>query len=111
MSALGWLLAVATCVPQGQEPMFAVADATVDGVTRTTIASDRRAISCLDALQGLAVAMGWNIRIESKPLENDLQFCTVDLSFAGQDARMTAQLIAVAAGGDVVFDEGDGRDG
>ena len=111
MSALGWLIAIAACVPQGQEPMFAVTDATVDGVTRTTVASDRRAISCLDALQGLATAMGWNIRIESKPLENDLQFCTVDLSFAGQDARMTAQLIAVAAGADVVFDEGDGRDG
>ncbi len=111
MIAHALLLAAASLLPQGQEPMFTVADATVDGIVRTTVSGDRRAVSCLDALQNLASAMGWNLRVESKPLENDLQFCTVDLSFTGQDARMTGQLLAVAAGADVVFDEGGSEPG
>lgn len=100
-------LLMASLLPQGQEPVFVVADRVSEsGGTTTTISGDRRSISCLEALQQLTATMGWNVHVESKPLENDLQFSSVNLAFTGQDPLVVAQLIAVAGGGDVVFDAG-----
>jgi len=78
----------------------------VDGVAaRTVVAADKRQINCLDALRALSQALNWNLVVASTPLENDLRFASVDLNFADQDPRAIAQLIAVAAGADALFDE------
>jgi hypothetical protein len=106
---IAWLLALSAALPP-QDPagMFAVHRLAAPGsVERTVVSADRRAVPCLDALRLLADATNWNIRVDSKPLENDLRFHTVDLDFADQDPRVIAQLIAVAAGADVVVDQGD----
>lgn len=109
-AALVAVLAVAAAVAQATP--FAVRDVAVaGGRVQTVVAADARAIACLDALRGLAAACGWNIAIESAPLENDLRFATVDLNLADQDPRMVAQLVAVAAGADCVFDEAAPVDG
>lgn len=98
------LLAVAAVAAQASP--FAVRDVAVaGGRSQTVVAADVRAIACLDALRGLSASCGWNIVVESTPLENDLRFATVDLNLADQDPRMVAQLVAVAAGADCVFDE------
>lgn len=99
--------------PPTAEPLFTVRVVAGDiGTTpRTFVAADRRHIDCLDALRQLTAAVGWNLVVESKPLEADLGFQSVDLNLENQDPRMVAQLIAVAGGADVVFDEADGRDG
>lgn len=99
------LLLIAASMPQGQGPTFAKTETRVEGIARTTIASDRRAVTCKLALEELASTMGWKLLIESAPLENDLRASTVDFAIDGQDARMTAQLVAIAAGADVVFEE------
>lgn len=103
-AVLAALLAVAAAAAQASP--FAVRDVAVaGGRAQTVVAADVRAIACLDALRGLSAACGWNIVVESTPLENDLRFATVELDLAGQDPRLLAQLIAVAGGADVVFDE------
>lgn len=76
-----------------------------DGEPRVVVDADARAIACLDALRGLAATCGWNFVVESSVLENDLRFATVDLSFGGQDPRMAAQLVAIAAGADCLIDD------
>lgn len=93
--------------PMVPEPVFVVAVvAAADGrPARTLVAADRRMIDCREALQQLTQAVGWNLAIESKPLENDLGFQSIDLNLVDQEPRMVAQLLAVAAGADVVFDE------
>ncbi|MCC7062393.1 MAG: tetratricopeptide repeat protein [Planctomycetes bacterium] len=95
--------------PQGGDELFAVR--TINGPVgtkpRVLVAADRQSINCLDALRGLTAAVTWTLAIESKPLENDLVFQSVDLNLVDQDPRMVAQLIAVAAGADVVFDDAD----
>lgn len=98
---------------QGQDPsVFVVTKVGAQGsAQRTTVTADRRAVSCLDALRQLADAVDWNLRVDSKPLENDLRFHTVDLDLGGQDPRVVGQLIAVSAGADIVFDEGKPEDG
>lgn len=95
------------------EPLFTVRVVAGDIGTapRTFVAADRRHIDCLDALRQLTAAVGWNLVVESKPLEADLGFQSVDLNLENQDPRMVAQLIAVAGGADVVFDEADRHDG
>lgn len=95
-----------------QEPTFRLRDLAVDGGrARTVVAADVRSISCLDALRSLSATCGWNIAVESTVLENDLRHATVDLNLADQDPRMVAQLMAVAAGADCVFDEGASGEG
>lgn len=116
MIAAAMLLATLTLTlqaPQGPQSPWSLRKILADngGAERTVVSADRRAIACLDALQGLATAMGWNVRVDSKPLESDLRFCAVDLDFADQDPRVIGQLIAVAAGADVVFDAGDAEAG
>ena len=92
--------------PQGGGETFTVRTVANDaGRHRQLVAADVRSIACLDALRGLSAACGYQITIESTPLENDLRFATVDLNLSDQDPRVTAQLIAVAAGADCVFDE------
>ncbi|MEO6597263.1 MAG: hypothetical protein ABIP94_21175 [Planctomycetota bacterium] len=106
------LLALAQ-VPQGSSELFAVR--TVGGTdgapARVVVAADGRKVDCLAALRQLTSAVGWNIAIESTPLENDLRFESVDLNLADQDPRLVAQLIAVAAGADVVFAEAEPVEG
>lgn len=87
---------------------------TVDTVARTgsdtaqtVVSADRRAVPCLEALQHLTAALNWNLRVDSEPLAEDLRMCAVDLDLQDQDPRIIGQLIAVAAGADVVFDPGD----
>ncbi|MCB9877717.1 MAG: tetratricopeptide repeat protein [Planctomycetes bacterium] len=69
------------------------------------VEADRRRVDCLTALRELSTVMNWVLAIESKQLESDLRFNAVDLNFADQDPRMVAQLVAVAAGADTIFDE------
>lgn len=106
---IGWILALPSLVPQGAqgEATFrAQRLAEAPGVAgRLTVAADRRQVNCLDALRELCAAVGWNLRVESRTLEGELAFQSVDLNLADQDPLMVAQLIAVAAGADVVFDE------
>jgi len=99
--------------PQGSDTVFNVHTvAGKDGTPASVrVDADRRAISCLDALRGLVAAVNWNLVVESKPLENDLLFASVDLNLADQDPRMVAQLIAVSGGADIVFDEAQAVDG
>ena len=112
---LGGLLLAApqSPTPPAPEPLFTVRVVAGDIGTapRTFVAADRRHIDCLDALRQLTAAVGWNLVVESKPLEADLGFQSVDLNLENQDPRMVAQLIAVAGGADVVFDEADRLDG
>ncbi len=108
MNALLCLLCAAVLqAPQGRDDMFKLRGApAADGQReRFVVDADGRAVPCLEALQALAKANGWNLGVESSPLENDLRFATVDLDLTGQDPRLVAQLIAVAGGADVVFDE------
>jgi hypothetical protein len=95
---------------QGQDPgaLFVVGKVeTAGAVERKVVTADRRAVPCLLALRLLADAMDWHINIDSKPLESDLRSQAIDLDFADQDARVAGQLIAVAAGADMVFDAGN----
>ncbi|MBL9076276.1 MAG: hypothetical protein JNL08_02155 [Planctomycetes bacterium] len=98
---------------QAQAPdLFQVQrDAAAAAGERVRVSADNRRVDCLGALQALAAAVGWNLDIESSPLENDLRFASVDLNLADQDARMVAQLIAVAAGADCVFQEAEPVEG
>lgn len=92
--------------PQG-EPLFrvrAVAGAT-GGTPRTYVEANRQAVDCLQGLRELGATVGWNVVIETRPLEADLAMQSVDLNFVDQEPRTVAQLIAVAAGADVVFDD------
>jgi tetratricopeptide (TPR) repeat protein len=91
--------------PQDPAPMFQVQKQT--DPPRAVVAADKKAITCMQALQELGAAMNWNVHCESMPLQADLTAATVDLYFAGQDPRVIGQLIAVAGGADTVFDEGD----
>lgn len=112
------LAALLTCVlmtasPQDPQNPFVVRQVTeaVFGARRVFVSADRRSMDCLSAVRELAAAAGWNLLIDNQPLEADLRFHRVDLNFADQDARMVAQLIAVAAGADVVFDEAEPVEG
>lgn len=107
MTVLATAVLLGLAVPQGPEPLFAVhAAAGRDGARPALrVDADRRRIDCLTALRALVAAVNWNLVVESKPLENDLGFQSVDLNLADQDPLMVAQLIAVAGGADVVFDD------
>jgi len=105
------LLASAWCAPQSPE-LFAVSRrADAGGEPRVLVAADTRRVDCMRALESLSAAVGWNLNIESTPLENDLRFASVDLNLADQEPRMVAQLIAVAAGADCVFQEAEPVEG
>ena len=106
------VLAALSPAPQGVDDVFTVARrAAATGETVAVVSADRRQIDCLHALRLLAVAMNWNLAVESTPLQNDLQFASVDLNFAEQDPRVVAWLVAVAAGADAVFDDPESGDG
>lgn len=110
---LAWLGGALVCVafaPQGGgDGPFRVRTiaATAEAPARVVVGADRRALPCIDALRALTAACDWNLAIDGRPLENDLRFHVVDLGFTDQDPRVIGQLIAVAAGADVVFDAGD----
>lgn len=105
------LLAAASLTPQ-QPELFTVGRRAVDGAEpRVVVAADSRRVDCLRALQSLSSAVGWSLVVESSPLENDLRFASVDLNLADQDPRMVAQLIAVSAGADCVFQEAEPVEG
>lgn len=108
MSFAALLVVASSLLPQGQGPTFTKSESRDTGIVRATVTGDRRAVTCLGALEDLASAMGWSLSVESKPLENDLRAATVDVALTGQDPRMTAQLVAIAAGADVVFEEASG---
>lgn len=95
----------ALLVPQGPAPVFELTQA--GEPPRPSLAADRKAISCLEALQELGAVMGWNVHFESKPLQAQLSGATADLYFTGQEPRMVGQLLAAAGGADTVFDPGD----
>lgn len=109
MIALAVLLQALAQQPSPVDGPFTVCaePATVERPARVSIAADQKSIDCLDALRRLAAAMNWNLVIDSRPLEQDLRAARVDLNFADQDPRLVAQLIAIAAGSDVVFDAGE----
>lgn len=110
MSFAPLLLCASALLPQGQGPTFTKAESRDAGVVRATVTGDRRAVTCLEALEDIASAMGWSLRVESKPLENDLRAGTVDIALSGQDPRITAQLVAIAGGADVVFEDETGEE-
>ncbi|HEU4420262.1 MAG TPA: hypothetical protein VFT55_15100 [Planctomycetota bacterium] len=108
--ALACLLAAAMQAPghaerQAGEQMFAVRTLPQSAGTpsRMVVSADARAVHCLDALHRLGQAVGWNVAIESRPLEDDLRIESVDLDFANQDPRVAALLIAVAGGADCIL--------
>ncbi|MBL8747894.1 MAG: tetratricopeptide repeat protein [Planctomycetes bacterium] len=107
------LCAAALQAPQDQGPLFATRNAAkAEGeAARIVVSADSRRADCLQALESLTRTMGWNLVVESKPLESDLRFASIDLNLADQDPRMVAQLLAVAAGADTVFAEGAGVEG
>ncbi len=112
-AAAALLLAGALCAPQ-EPALFTVRrlDGThADAAPRFLVAADSRRVDCLRALQALADAVDWNLLVESAPLENDLRFASVDLNLADQDARVVAQLIAIAAGADCLFQPAEPVDG
>ena len=118
MIALACLLAAAMQAPghaeqPAGEPMFAVRTLpeSTGSTSRMVVSADARAVHCLDALKRLGQAAGWDVTIESKPLEDDLRIESVDLDFANQDPRMAAQLIAVAGGADCIFDDPEPAEG
>ena len=109
------LLAAVLAAPasaQERAPFTVTTLATAAGAaSRTVVAADVRATDCLGALRALAAACNWNITVESTPLEHTLRFTPVDLNLADQDPRVVAQLLAVAAGADCVFDEAEPVEG
>jgi tetratricopeptide (TPR) repeat protein len=103
-NGLLWLLALQA--PQGDTVFVKRVIPAQDGrAERVVVAADKRSLDCLSALRQLADTMNWNVDVESTPLENDLRGFAVDLNLEEQDPRMVAQLVAVAGGADVVFDE------
>jgi tetratricopeptide (TPR) repeat protein len=109
---LACLLAAALQAQQADEPMFVVRKLPEPaGLSRMVVSADARAVRCLDALQRLGQAVGWDVAIESRPLEDDLRIESVDLDFANQDPRMAAQLIAVAGGADCIFHDAEPVEG
>ncbi len=111
MKALLAAFGLAAALAAQESPFVRREVAAADGEMRAVVDADARAIACLDALRALAAACGWNLVVESSVLENDLRFGAVDLSFTDQDPRMAAQLIAIAAGADCLFDEPRAADG
>jgi tetratricopeptide (TPR) repeat protein len=109
LAAFLLVIAPAVAAPQGAGNPFVVRQQpeSAGGAAREMVTADRRALTCLDALRYLAAAMNWNLHLESDPLANDLRFHTVDLGFVDQDPRVVGQLVAVAAGADMVFDDGN----
>ncbi len=100
------LLLGAGLAPAPQDPGLYKVSRAADGTT-ALVTADRKAISCLEALQALGAALNWNVNVESKPLQADLSGASVDLYFTEQSPRVVGQLIAAAGGADTVFDEGD----
>jgi tetratricopeptide (TPR) repeat protein len=76
----------------------------VDAATQR-ISADRTAVAAGAALTELAKAMGWRIAFQPESLLGELEHTSLDLSFDDQGARAIAQLIAVAGGADVQFDD------
>ncbi len=106
------LAAVVQAPPQRDELFVVRSLPAVEGLpARVVVAADARQVDCLDTLRRLTAAVGWNLTIESQPLENDLRFESVDLNLADQDPRMVAQLVAVAAGADCVFAQAEPVEG
>ncbi|HEX5051924.1 MAG TPA: hypothetical protein VFZ65_09145 [Planctomycetota bacterium] len=107
------VLAALAQQPQDGPQLFSarVVGGAEGAVQRTLVAADGRKVDCLAALRELTSTVGWNITIESAPLENDLRFESVDLDLADQDPRMVAQLIAVAAGADCIFADAEPVEG
>ncbi len=70
------------------------------------VSANRGAVTAAEALQQLCVAMSpqWKLR-DTKEIRAELEKISLDLAFDGQPARVVAQLIAVSAGLDVVFDD------
>jgi len=113
-SALLMLAALLPQGPQAEPDVFTRAQVAIGDTGRKqwVVEADQRQIDCLQALRGLCKVMNWNLSIESKPLENDLRFASVNLNLEGQNPRMVAHLLAVAAGADSLFhDPDDGIDG
>jgi tetratricopeptide (TPR) repeat protein len=107
---LGVLFAVAIlhgAVWVPSDPLFTVHD---DGKART-VSANRAAVPGDIAMRELAREMGWTLRYHATAFEKHLADSVIDLSFAARGPRTVANLIAVAAGTDVVFvdREVDGR--
>ncbi|HZN40563.1 MAG TPA: tetratricopeptide repeat protein [Planctomycetota bacterium] len=98
---------------QAGEPMFVVRTLpqSEGAPSRMVVSADARAVHCLDALHRLGQAAGWNVTIESRPLEDELRIESVDLDFANQDPRMAALLIAVAGGADCILQDAEPVEG
>ena len=80
--ALAFCCAMALQEPQEPQVLFVVrnAPAAEGEAARTFVAADSRRVDCLQALGSLCAAVGWNLVVESKPLENDLPpLCPFDL--------------------------------
>ena len=106
-SLLACALSVLLQSPQQEPQTFVKKEiASQDGgASKVIVSADKRGINCLVGLQDLADCMNWNLAVESTPLEADLRFAPIDLNLADQAPRMVAQLLAVAAGADTIFDE------
>lgn len=109
MNAAVLLLLAHLQEPQG-DALYTVRTEDAAGETkRVLVSADRRSVDCHAALQALGNACGWNVIVETRPLENELHAVRVDLAFDDQEPRVVGQLIAVAAGADAILDPGDPR--
>ncbi|MCA8941289.1 MAG: tetratricopeptide repeat protein [Planctomycetes bacterium] len=84
-----------------QDPMFDVAergDGPLVSANRTGVPGDQ-------ALRELGAAMGWGVEFETEQLRGRMSVTGVDLAFSAQNPRIVAGLVAVASGGDVIFND------
>ncbi len=96
------VLAVLTFGGPG-DPLFTVHD---DGKART-VSANRAAVPGDLALRELARAMGWTLRYSAQAFEKTLADTLIDLSLSARGPRTVANLIAIAAGADVLFVDRD----
>jgi tetratricopeptide (TPR) repeat protein len=75
------------------------------------VSADRNGVSAEAALVALGEALGWTVRFETQQLRDELGHSSLDLAFDDQGARGIAHMVAVAGGGDVVFDDRSGPNG
>ncbi len=69
------------------------------------VSANRNGVPADQALRDLAAAMGWSIEFETERLRGLMSVNSIDVALENQGPRTVAHLLAVAGGGDVVFND------
>jgi tetratricopeptide (TPR) repeat protein len=101
MNLLGLAAILLAPSPQGPQELYAVRS---DG-DAVRVSANRLGVPADTALRELGSAVGWGVEFETEQLRGRMSLLGLDLAFTGQSPRTVAQLVAVAGGGDVVFDD------